>query len=137
MNSYGKKGHPVLGIVLGILGLAAALLLPFLTGVIGGAIGVILGAAGLLLGLSSRRGGKGMGAVVFGALAIVLSLTMTVSSVNTVKALHKRAEESGKAPILTKHADNPWLGMFGVVMSAAEDKEIDIDNLNEELKLLQ
>ena len=93
MNSYGKKGHPVLGIVLGILGLAAALLLPFLTGVIGGAIGVILGAAGLLLGLSSRRGGKGMGAVVFGALAIVLSLTMTVSSISCEQTVTTNSEK--------------------------------------------
>ena len=44
-----KKGHPILAAVLGILGIAAALLLCFFTGVIGGAIAGVLGLAALLI----------------------------------------------------------------------------------------
>ena len=62
MSNYEQKsGHPVLGIILGILGIIAALFLCLLTGVIGGAIAGILGLAAVLTGMAARKGGKGIG----------------------------------------------------------------------------
>ena len=59
MYNYEKKtGHPVLGIVLGILGIIAALLLCLFTGVIGGAVAGILGLAAVPIGMTARKGGR-------------------------------------------------------------------------------
>ena len=50
-----------MGIVLGILGIIAALLLCLFTGVIGGAVAGILGLAAVLIGMAARKGGRGIG----------------------------------------------------------------------------
>ena len=59
-----KSGHPVAGIILGVLGIAAALFLCLLTGVIGGAVAGILGVLALVLGFKARSGGRGIGAII-------------------------------------------------------------------------
>ena len=53
-----KTGHPVLGILLGLLGIGAALLLTFVTGVIGGGIALLFGVLAVVLGVKARKGGK-------------------------------------------------------------------------------
>ena len=77
------KAHPILGIVLGLLGIAAALALCLFTGMIGGMIAGALGFSAFLLGVSARRSNKGSGAIAAGALAIGLAVLLTVGSVNT------------------------------------------------------
>ena len=121
----GKAGHPVAGTVLGIVGIAVALLMTLLFGVIAGAAATALGIAAALLGISARRssGRRGTGAITAGVLAIALAVCMTFTSVNTMKNLRDTAAASGVAPTFTRYMDNPYLGLSSVVMNAVHAKD--------------
>ena len=122
VNENSKTGHPVAGIVLGILGISVALLMTLLFGIIAGAVAGILGITAGLLGISARRrGSRGVGAIVAGALALVLAVCMTFSSVGMMKHLKATADASGVAPNFTRYMDNPCLGLSSVVANAVND----------------
>ena len=128
-----KVGHPVAGIVLGIAGIAFALLMTLLFGVIAGVVSGVLGIGAVLLGYFARKKGtRGMGAIVTGALAIVLAFTMTFTSVNTMKAMKDVAEKSGVAPTFAKYMDNPYMGIAGIAANAAK-----AGNTDETVKTIQ
>ena len=133
-KSY-KTGHPVLGIVLGILGIIAALLLCIFAGVIGGVIAGVLGLAAILIGLNARKYGKGIGAIITGVLAIVLAISLTVGAIDFYKEVQRRAAETGKAPLLTKYLSKPELGFFGLISSVPTD-EASLQDLTNELDAL-
>lgn len=121
MSSYNetKAGHPVLGVVLGILGILCALFLCLIGGVIGGAIALILGALAIVIGLSARKnGGKGIAAVIAGALAVLLAIVMTVSTVTLFNRIKETAGKyADEAPLIVKCLDNPSLSIIGMVMN--------------------
>ncbi|MBR2662603.1 MAG: DUF308 domain-containing protein [Clostridia bacterium] len=126
VNVNNKAGHPVIGILLGIAGIAVAFLMTLLFGVAAGAVAGILGIGAALLGILARRnGGRGMGAIVAGALAIVLAFTMTVASVNTLKTMKNIAETSGVAPTFAKYMENPYTGIAGIAANAAKSGDTD------------
>ena len=125
MSNYeNKSGHPVLAVVLGILGILIALFATLLAGVVGGAIAGILGLAAVLIGFFGKKnGGKGIGGIIAGALAIILAVTMTVSSISTFKTLkEKAAEYAEEAPLVVKCLDNPSLGMIGMIANLPKDE---------------
>lgn len=125
MSNYeGKQGgHPVLGIVLGILGILAAIFLCLFTGIIGGAIAGILGLAAFLIGLSARKYSKGFGAIFTGAVALILAVVFTIVSVNTFKEIRNEASKySEKAPLVVKSLDNPYLGIIGMIIKLPKDE---------------
>lgn len=139
MSTYDKsyvKTHHVAGLILGLLGIAIALLLTVVAGVIAGALAAILGLVGLLLGLQARKAGKGWPAIIAGALAIILAVVMTVSSVGIYKLLHEKALENGNTPMIEKYCRNPYLGVVGIVIEAAKDGEQNIDQLTQEIDTL-
>ena len=118
-----KKGHPLLAVILGILGIAVALLLCLLTGIAGGIIAGVLGLAALLIGiLGKKNGGKGVGGIITGILAILLAVIMTVTTIATFRALKEKAEESGTAPLVAKYFDDPALGLIGAAMKIPKDE---------------
>ena len=124
VNVNSKAGHPVAGIVLGIVGMAVALLMTLLFGVIAGAVAGCLGIIAALLGMSARRhGSRGTGAVVSGILALVLAVTLSFASVSMMKELRETAVKSGVAPTLIQYMDNPYLGLSSVVVKAASDSK--------------
>ena len=119
-----KTGHPVVGIVLGIVGIAVALLTTLLFGVIAGAVAAALGLGAALLGFSARKkGNRGIGAIVAGALALVLAVTMTLASVGMMKNLKATADASGVAPTFARYMDNPYLGLSSVAANAINDSK--------------
>ncbi len=121
-NNY-KSGHPVLGIVLGLLGIAAALTLTLLGGAIGGAIALLLGLIALLLGLKARKGsGKGFGAILTGVLAIILAVAVTISVVGLFRSLHESAQGMDDAPLVAKFLDKPYLGFIGLALNTPDDE---------------
>ena len=135
-----KVGHPVAGIILGIAGIGVALLTTLLFGVIGGAVAGALGIGAALLGFFARKNGnRGMGAIVAGALAIVLAFSMTFASVNTMKAMKEAAESSGVAPTFAKYMDNPYLGIYSVAMNSvnAENSDEAIKTIQKEMEALK
>ena len=135
-----KNGHPVAGIVLGIVGIAVALLMTLLFGVIAGGIAAALGIGALLLGISARKGSsRGVGAIVAGALALVMAVSMTFASVGTMTHLREVAAKSGVAPTFTKFMDNPYLGLSSVVanaVNASKDAET-MKTIQNELEALK
>ena len=125
MSNYEKKGHPVLGIVLGILGIAAALILCLLAGWIGGAVALVFGVIALLLGIFAVKGGKkggGIGSIVCGVLAIVLAIVMTFTTIGALTEMKKFATAE-ETPLMAKYLDNPNLGFLGVVLNIGNDLE--------------
>jgi len=125
MTEYAKKGHPILGIVLGVLGIIAALFLCVMTGWIGGAIAGILGLIGLLLGIFAVKGGKkggGIGSIVVGAIAILLAVVMTFTTIASFTEMRKIATAE-ETPLMAKYMDNPGLGLMGVVLNMGKDLE--------------
>ena len=122
VNVNNKVGHPVAGIVLGILGIAVALLMTLVFGVIAGAVAGILGIVAALLGYSAhKRGNRGVGAIVAGVLALVLAVSLTFTSANLLKTMKDTAVSSGVAPNFARYMDNPYLGIAGVAANAVED----------------
>ncbi len=101
----------------------------------GAAIAGILGGLALLLGIQARRNGRGMGAIVTGALALVLAVILTMSCIGLVNALKTEAEKLGTAPLVVKCADKPYLGLLGFAISATQ---LDVNNkeLEEQLKAM-
>ena len=139
MSNYEKKmagGHPIAGIILGILGILVALLLTFLFGAIAGGVALLLGVIALLLGIGARKSGRGMGAIIMGALAIVLAVSMTFVSANMMKEMRQRAADTGVAPVFTDCFRSPYLGLVSVVMNAAGD-QTKADALAKEMDQLQ
>jgi len=133
-----KTGHPILAVVLGILGIAAALLTTLLAGVIGGAVAGLLGLAALLIGLSARKNnGKGWGGIITGALAIILAVMMTVSTISVFNQMKEKAAGfSEEAPLVVKSLNNPALGLIGMVISLPRD-EGTADELIKQFNLVQ
>jgi len=118
-----RKKHPVLGLVLGLLGIAAAGF-AIVSGAAGGAVALALGAAALILGMNIRNaGGSGTGAMMSGILAIILAVALTLAAVNSVNTLKKKAADSGAAPLLSKYTDMPYFGILGVAMRIPGDEE--------------
>ena len=131
-----KTGHPVLGAVLGIIGILASFPAAMLFGVIGGGVCALLGLIAIILGAKAKRGGrKGGAAVVFGVIAIVLAALMTCMVVVGIKGMQQKAAETGTAPLIEKYADDPYLGIMGILNKIPKD-EATFDQLMEQLNQL-
>ena len=130
-----KSGDSVLGVILGILSIAAALILTILGGVIGGVIAVALGVIAILVGVKSRRAGKGIPAILTGVIAIVLALIMTLVTVSVIRDAHDDAKETGVAPLVEKHTQNCYMGILGIILSLPGDEDA-LNRLSEEYSML-
>ena len=125
MSTYENKnkvGHPVLGIVLAILGIGIAVLFTLLFGVIAGAAAAILGIVAILLGVGARKGGRGIGAIVTGAIAVVVVVAMMFTTVTAMNMMHKAALDTGKAPVFAECFESPYLGLSSVIYKVAGDE---------------
>ena len=125
MSTYENKnkvGHPVLGIVLAILGIGIAVMFTLLFGVIAGAAATILGIAAILLGVGARKGGRGIGAIVTGSVAVVAAIAMMFTTVSAMNLMHKAALETGKAPVFAECFESPYLGLSSVIYKVAGDE---------------
>ena len=137
MSNYEyKTGHPILGVILGLLGIAAAVLLAYLTGVIGGGVALLFGVIALILGIKSRKGGRGIAAIVAGLLAVVLAVIMTFTGVATVQTLRDKAIASKPDSLVAKYADKPYLGVLGIVINIPKD-EGSLEQLTAEMDALK
>lgn len=134
MSNTTGNGHPIFGVVLGVFGILAALLLTFTSGIIGGGIALILGLIAVLLGIKARKlSDKGLGAIIVGALAIVIAVFMTISSINIIKTM--KTEAANKDLDIARYIDKPYLGLMGVIMSLPKD-EATLNELAEQLNSL-
>ena len=126
-NRKGKaiSGYPAAGVLLGVTGILAAVLLTFLFGVAGGAAALILGLAAVLLGVGAVKGRRGgIGAVVCGVLAILLAAALSLASVGFVNGMKQAAREhADRAPLLAPNLEkaNPCLGIMSFVGSVIHE----------------
>lgn len=117
-----KSGHPVLGIVLGVVGIAVALLTTLATGVIGGGVAAILGVVAILLGVNARKSGRGVGAIILGIIAVILAIVMITTTITAFNTIRQKAEEAGDAPLVARYVDKPYLGILGMVLGVPKDE---------------
>ena len=130
MSNSTRTGHPVLGIILGIVGILAALVLVIFTGIIGGGIALSLGLAAIIVGISSKKNcGKGICAVFFGVIAVLISVVFTLGTIFLIKGLQQKAVYSGSE--LSKYMNRPYLGLMGIANDIPDSK-----NFNEVLNQL-
>ena len=131
-----KIGHPVLGIVLAVLGIGIAVLFTLLFGIIAGAAAAILGIVGILLGVGARKGGRGIGAIVTGSVAVLAAVVMMFTTVSAMNLMHKAALETGKAPVFAECFESPYLGLSSVIYKVAGD-EAKMKALMDEMEALK
>ena len=131
-----KIGHPVLGIVLAVLGIGIAVLFTLLFGIIAGAAAAILGIVGILLGVGARKGGRGIGAIVTGSVAVLAAVVMMFTTVSSMNLMHKAALETGKAPVFAECFENPYMGLSSVYFKVAGD-EAKMKALMDEMEALK
>lgn len=139
MSEYGtvKKGHPILGFILGLLGIIVGLLLTVLAGWGAGALGILLGAIALLIGILGKvKGGKGIAAIIAGALAIIVAVVMSVGSATVCRQMHDEAVKLGTVPMIVKYTENTSLGILGITLAAANDNA-DTKQLETELNTIR
>ena len=133
-----KQGHPVLAVVLGILGILLAFFLPLLGGYIGGIIAGLLGLAALLIGISGvKAGGKGVAGIVVGVLAVILAVVLTFGSIGVLKEVKVRAAKyAEEAPLVVKCLDKPELGFLGMILNMPQN-EGDLQQLLDQFNLIR
>ena len=122
MNNEYKTGHPVLGVILGILGILAAVTLTFFTGVIGCGIAVLLGLIALILGIKARRAGRGVGAIIAGLLALLVAAGAMTATLGIFRTMRDKAAEAKTAPLVEEYAAKPYLGLLGILINLPEDE---------------
>ena len=131
-----KIGHPVLGIVLAVLGIGIAVLFTLLFGVIAGGAAALLGIIAIVLGGGARKGGRGLGAIVTGSVAIVVAIGMMFTTVSAMNLMHKAALETGKAPVFAECFESPYMGISSIYFKIAGD-EAKMKAVTEELETLK
>lgn len=126
----------IFGVILGILGIVGAVLLGFVFGVYGAIGSGVLALIGVLLGAFSRkRDGKGMGAIVTGAIAIALCVMMAFASANLMKRIQDKAKENPDvAPILSQNLKDCNMGLWGIIKDLPDQDEKTTSAVSEELK---
>lgn len=125
MSTYEKRyngGHPVLAIVLGLLGIVAAVLLILLAGVVGAVIAGLLGLAAILVGLAARKSGRGVGGITLGIIAILMSVFICTGVVSALSKARDVAKTIPEAPLVAKYLDNPNLGILGIALKVPRDE---------------
>ena len=135
-----KKGYPVLGIILAILGIAAAMFLCLLTGLIGGAVALAFGVAALVLGIFAVKGGKkggGITSIVLAVIAIILAIVLTMATITSFNEM-KRIAVAEETPLMAKYLNSPSLGFIGILLNIPKEDMNDqtAEALRKELDLL-
>ena len=136
MEPQMKSGHPVLGIVLGILGIGIALTLTILTGVVGGGVALLLGLLALILGVKASKGGARIVSILVGVVAMLLAAVMTVVSVGATSLMRDTALKNNPDSLVAKYTDKPYLGFLGMAINASKSGEDNVEALLAEFQAL-
>ena len=137
METRMKSGHPVLGIVLGLMGIGIALTLTILTGVVGGGVALLLGLAALILGVKASKGGARIGSILVGVVAMLLAAVMTVTSVGAVSLMRDTALKNNPDSLVAKYTDKPYMGFLGMAINVSKSDEDSVEALMAEFQALQ
>ena len=113
----------IFGVILGIVGIAAALLATFLFGTTGGIIAGVIGAIAIVLGLLKRKneGKGGIPAMVIGVLAIILAIVLTGTWASLFRNTHDLALKYKPDGLWAKVTEDPNGGIMGIISRLPED----------------
>lgn len=108
-------------------------------GWVGGAVAGVLGLLALLCGfLAAKKSQKGKGAIIVGAVAVILAVVMAIAGINMAKSyldqIRNDPEKAKLAPTLMKYSDNinTSMGLLGIPLSV--QNETDQNAILEELQ---
>ena len=127
----------ILGVIIGILAVVAAVLATFLFGSTGAIITVILAVIAIALGIvkrvKTRKGG--IAAIVIAVLAVVLSFGLANNWSNVFKELHNKAVELMPDGMWAQASEDTGHGIMGIIGKLPKD-EASLNKLVEEMNEL-
>lgn len=119
-----KKGHGLLALILGILGILVALFTGLLFGLFGIIPALILAVLAIFLGIKTKRntGHGGKGGLITGIIAIIFSL-LSILLVMAIGSGFKSPEFQEMSPTLAAHSNQSWKGLIGIFLSLDESEQ--------------
>lgn len=119
-----KKGHGLLAVILGILGILIVFFagLPF--GLFGIVPALVLAVLAIVLGINTKRatGQGGKGGVISGIIAVFFCL-MSFMLIMAIKTGFKSPQFQEMSPTLAAHSDQCLKGLLGVFLTMDEDEQ--------------
>ena len=132
----------IFAVILGLLGVAGALMATFLFGTMGAIVSGVLGALAIILGVAKRsKAGKGgIAAIVIGILAIILTVFMDGKWSDVFSEAHNKAVEHMPESLWAQATEENNGGLMGIIKKLPTDEasiNALIDELNELNKLTE
>ncbi len=129
-----------MGVAAGILGIVAAALgffATFLFGTVGGIVAGVFAVLAIVLGiLKKKKEGKGgIAGTVIGAVALVLTISLTAFWSGAFKEMHKKAVQYKPDGLWAKVTEKTDGGMMGIIKQLPTD-EASINALLQEMEEL-
>lgn len=127
----------ILGGVVALLAVMAALLATALYGLEGGIVAAVLAVLAIVFGILKRRKDKkgGIAAIIIAVLAIILSFAMTNFWSNAYKVVHDKAVEFKPDGLWAKASEETNHGLMGIINKLPTD-EASLNALMEEMNEL-
>lgn len=114
----------IVGVLLGILAIACAVMATFLFGTIGGVAAAVIAALAIILGILKRKntGKGGVPAIVIGSLAILMSFFMTSVWSGLFTEVHNKAVEMKPDGLWAQATTNTTGGIMGIIKALPQDE---------------
>ena len=127
----------IFAVILGILAMVCGVLATFLFGTTGAVVAGVLAVGAVILGFLKRRkdGKGGIAAIVIGALAVLLTVSMSGAWSAMFSALHKKAVEYKPDGLWAQVSEDTRSGMMGIITKLPQD-EATMNALMEEMNEL-
>ena len=131
----------ILSVILAIVAVAIALLGPLLLGVTGGTIAAILAIVAIALAVFKRIKSKkgGIAGIVIGAIAVILSFSMTKVTSTMFTELHNKAIQYKPDGLWAQVSEDTNHGMMGIINNLpTDDATLNalVDEMNELNKVM-
>ncbi len=127
----------VAAVILGIVAAALGFFATFLFGTVGGIVAGVFAVLAIVLGiLKKKKEGKGgIAGIVIGAVALVLTISLTAFWSGAFKEMHKKAVQYKPDGLWAKVTEKTDGGMMGIIRQLPTD-EASINALLQEMEEL-
>ncbi len=127
----------VAAVILGIVAAALGFFATFLFGTVGGIVAGVFAVLAIVLGiLKKKKEGKGgIAGIVIGAVALVLTISLTAFWSGAFKEMHKKAVQYKPDGLWAKVTEKTDGGMMGIIKQLPTD-EVSINALLQEMEEL-
>ena len=127
----------ILGVILGIVAVACAVLATALFGTTGCIITVVVAVVAALLGVLKRKKDRkgGIAAIVIAVLAILMAFGLTNTWANVYKTVHDKAVELMPDGLWAQASEDNKHGLMGIISKLPTD-DASLNKLVEEMNAL-